>query len=49
MQHSFYEEDFVQRTKESYDRQCREIQEAATEQLRSDLETTYGINNRSPL
>ena len=49
MQHSFYEEDFISRTKESYERQCREIEEAPTEQLKSDLETTYGITSRSLL
>ena len=49
MQQSFYEEDFVQRTKEGYDRQCREIQEAATEKLRNNLETTYGTSSRSIL
>lgn len=49
MQQSFYEEDFVPRTKESYDRQCREIEEASTEELQCDLQTTYGITQRSPL
>lgn len=49
MQQSFYEEDFVMRSKESYDRQCREIEEAPTEQLKNDLGTTYGITKRSPL
>ena len=49
MQKSFYEQDFVPRTKESYDRQCREIEEAATEQQNNDLQITYGITNRSIL
>ena len=34
---------------QSYDRQCQEIKEAPTEQLQNDLQTTYGIAQRSPL
>ena len=47
MQQNFYEEDFVQKTKESHNRQFRGIQEAATEQLRSDLEH-FGITKQLP-
>ncbi|XP_028415149.1 uncharacterized protein LOC114538196 [Dendronephthya gigantea] len=49
MQQSFYEEDFIQRTKESYNRHCDEIEQAPTDQHKNDLGTTYGINHRSPL
>ena len=34
MQQSFYEEDFIPRTKESYDRHCQEIADAPTDQHR---------------
>ena len=49
MQQNFCEEDFISRTKESYEHQCCEIEEALTEQLKDDLETTYGITSRSLL
>ena len=49
MQQTFYESDFVLRTKESYDRQCKEIENAPTDQLKNDLSITYGILKRSPL
>ena len=49
MQQYFYEDDFILRTKASYDRQCNDIDEAPSDQVKNDLQTTYGINTRSPL
>ena len=49
MQQSFYEDDFVPRTKDTYDKHCKELEEAPTEQHKHDLGVTYGINHRSPI
>ncbi len=49
MQQSFYEDDFVPQTKDTYHRHCKEIEKAPTEQHKNDLKVTYGINHRSPL
>ena len=49
MQQSFYDYDFHARSKETHERQCKEIDEAPTEQTRTDLKITYGINHRSLL
>ena len=49
MQEKFSEDDFELRTKEQYIEQCTEIEEAPSPMIKSDLQTTYGINNRSCL
>jgi hypothetical protein len=49
MQTDFRESAFSLRTKESYDGQCDEIEQAPNENIRKDLQTTYGINKRSIL
>ena len=36
MQQSFYEVDLVPRTKDTYDRHCKELEEAPTEQHKHD-------------
>ena len=49
MQEKFSEDDFELRTKEQYIEQCTEIEEAPSPMIKSDLQTTYRINNRSCL
>ncbi|CAB4011337.1 Hypothetical predicted protein [Paramuricea clavata] len=49
MQTDFRESAFSLQTKESYDGQCDEIEQAPNENIRKDLQTTYGINKRSIL
>ena len=43
------EEAFDLRTKETYSAQCDSIEQAPTDVVRKDLQTTYGINKRSIL
>lgn len=49
MQEKFLEDDFMPRTKATYERHCKEIDEAPTDASKNDLRTTYGINHRSSL
>ena len=49
MQINFNEESFTKRTMEKHIQQCREIEKASTDFLKSALKTTYGINRRSKL
>ena len=48
MQQSFDENDFLMRTKHSYERHCLDIANATNEQVKANLRTTYGINIQSP-
>ena len=48
MQQSFDENDFVMRTKHSYERLCLDIANAPNEQVTVNLRTTYGINIQNP-
>ena len=49
MQQSFYDCDFHQRSKETHETQCNEIDGAPTGQTKADLKITYDINHRSLL
>lgn len=49
MQTDFVEEAYCLRTMEKYGSQCNEIEQAPTQITKKDLQTTYGINFRSPL
>ena len=46
MQEMFSESDFILRTRQQYDAQCREIETAPTKASRNELQTTYGIKVR---
>ena len=48
MQQRFDENNFVMRTKHSYERHCLDIANAPNEQVKANLKTTYGINIQSP-
>ena len=49
MQEMFSKSDFILRTRQQYDAQCREIETAPTKASRNEVQTTYGINRRSCL
>lgn len=49
MQIHFNEESFTKRTIEKHIQQCREIEKASADFLKSALKTTYGINRRSKM
>ncbi|XP_033125438.1 uncharacterized protein LOC117123569 [Anneissia japonica] len=49
MQSNFVEESFRLRTRQNYNRQCSEIEQASTKFVKKDLQTSYGINVRSAL
>ena len=49
MQENFRDNCFTQRNIDQYHMQCQDIETAPTEQMRKDLESTYGIEERSLL
>nr|XP_054587799.1 uncharacterized protein LOC129153069 [Nothobranchius furzeri] len=49
MQANFNEQSFTRRTLDGHIRQCKEIDRATTEFLKSSLKTTFGINRQSKL
>ena len=49
MQQSFYDYDFLAKSRETHERHCKEIDEVPTQQIKADLKVTYGINHRSSL
>lgn len=49
MQEDFVEEAFTQRTIDLYNQECTAIEQAPTDVVQSDLQTTYGVNKRSAL
>ena len=49
VQDKFSEDDFSMRSNEQYLNQCTEIENAPVLETQKELQTTYGINKRSPL
>ncbi|KAK1159914.1 hypothetical protein AOXY_G21364 [Acipenser oxyrinchus oxyrinchus] len=47
MQNKFSEKEFIQRTQERYDAQCKEMDMAQCNKMRDRLSIAYGINRRS--